>query len=115
MSKQDLLSIVPLFILTSASILILFSIAVKRNHKVIYVITAMSLLADFIYLFSADAPVQIRTPNKTGNNFLNRAANCPIKLQPYKSATQRMFNSSNGDGPIKCFIQKNDSGFATRK
>lgn len=58
MSKQDLLSIVPLFILTSASILILFSIAVKRNHKVIYVITALSLLADFIFLFTVDAPVK---------------------------------------------------------
>jgi NADH-quinone oxidoreductase subunit N len=55
MSRNDLLSIVPLFILTSASILILFSIAVKRNHKVIYIITAVSLLADFLYLvmFSA--------------------------------------------------------------
>src|SRR5687768_17455445 len=50
MSLNDFLSIVPLFILTSASILILFSIAVKRNHKVIYVITAVSLLADFVYL-----------------------------------------------------------------
>ncbi len=57
MSKQDLLSIVPLFILTSASILILFSIAVKRNHKVIYVITSLSLLADFIYLVTVDTPV----------------------------------------------------------
>jgi NADH-quinone oxidoreductase subunit N len=50
MSKTDFLSIVPLFILTSAAILILFSIAVKRNHKVIYVITAVSLAADFAYL-----------------------------------------------------------------
>ncbi len=50
MSKQDFLNILPLFILTSASILILFSIAIKRNHKVIYVITAVSLLADFIFL-----------------------------------------------------------------
>ena len=58
MSKQDLLSIVPLFILTSASILILFSIAIKRNHKVIYAITALLLLADFIYLVVADAPVK---------------------------------------------------------
>ena len=56
MSKQDLLSIVPLFILTSASILILFSIAIKRNHKVIYVITTLSLLVDFIYLAVADTP-----------------------------------------------------------
>ena len=58
MSKQDLLSIVPLFILTSAAILILFSIAVKRNHKVIYIITTLSLLADFIFLTVADAPVK---------------------------------------------------------
>ncbi len=57
MSKQDLLSIVPLFILTSASILILFSIAIKRNHKVIYLITTLSLLADFIYLATADGPL----------------------------------------------------------
>lgn len=50
MSRTDFMSIVPLFILTSAAILILFSIAVKRNHKVIYVITTVSLAADFIYL-----------------------------------------------------------------
>lgn len=50
MNKTDFLSVVPLFILTSAAILILFSIAVKRNHKVIYVITTVSLAADFGYL-----------------------------------------------------------------
>lgn len=50
MSSNDFLSIVPLFILTSAAILILFSIAVKRNHKVIYIITCVSLAADFAYL-----------------------------------------------------------------
>lgn len=50
MSKTDFLSVVPLFILTSAAILILFSIAVKRNHKVIYAITTVSLAIDFIYL-----------------------------------------------------------------
>lgn len=55
MSKNDFLSIVPIFILTSASILILFSIAVRRNHKFIYAITALSLLLDFLYVgtFSA--------------------------------------------------------------
>jgi NADH-quinone oxidoreductase subunit N len=58
MSKQDLLSIVPLFILTSAAILILFSIAVKRSHKVIYGITALSLLADIIFMAVVDAPVK---------------------------------------------------------
>ncbi len=58
MSKQDLISIVPLFILTSAAILILFSIAIKRNHKVIYIITTVSLLADFIFLTVADGPVR---------------------------------------------------------
>ena len=50
MSKTDFLSVMPLFILTSAAILILFSIAVKRNHKVIYVITTVSLAADFVYI-----------------------------------------------------------------
>ena len=58
MSKQDLMSIVPLFILTSASILILFSIAIKRNHKVIYIITTLSFLTDFIFLVVVDAPVK---------------------------------------------------------
>lgn len=52
MSQNDFLSIVPLFILTSASILILFSIAVKRNHKVIYAITTISLLGDLLYLIT---------------------------------------------------------------
>jgi NADH-quinone oxidoreductase subunit N len=50
MTTSDLIHILPLFILTSASILILFSIAVKRNHKVIYFITAFSLLADLFYV-----------------------------------------------------------------
>src|SRR5688500_2005878 len=50
MSKTDFLSVIPIFILTSAAILILFSIAIKRNHKVIYVITTVSLAADFGYL-----------------------------------------------------------------
>ncbi len=50
MSKHDFLSIVPLFILTSAAILMMFSISVKRNHKVIYAITLFSLLADFVYM-----------------------------------------------------------------
>jgi NADH-quinone oxidoreductase subunit N len=50
MTANDFLSIVPLFILTSTAILIMFSISVKRNHKVIYAITLASLLADFLYL-----------------------------------------------------------------
>ena len=58
MSREDFLSVMPLFILTSSAILILFSIAVKRNHKVIYVITATSLIADLIYLFTYDAPLK---------------------------------------------------------
>ena len=50
MSKNDFLSIVPLFILTSSAILIMFSISIKRNHKLIYAITTLSLAGDFIYL-----------------------------------------------------------------
>lgn len=62
MTKQDLMTIIPLFILTSASILILFSIAVRRNHKVIYIITSLSLLADVIYLAVADGPARAVEP-----------------------------------------------------
>lgn len=50
MSNTDFLHVIPLFILTSAAILIMFSISVKRNHKVIYVITTASLLGDFVYV-----------------------------------------------------------------
>ncbi|HYG04054.1 MAG TPA: NADH-quinone oxidoreductase subunit N [Chryseosolibacter sp.] len=61
MSQNDFLNVVPLFILTSAAILILFSIAVKRNHKVIYVITALSFLGDLFYVvnFTAITPSTI--------------------------------------------------------
>jgi NADH-quinone oxidoreductase subunit N len=52
MNESNFLSVMPIFILTSAAILILFSIAVKRNHKIIYIITTLSLAADFLYLIS---------------------------------------------------------------
>jgi NADH-quinone oxidoreductase subunit N len=52
MSQTDFLNVVPLFILTSSAILIMFSISVKRNHKIIYVITALSLIGDFIYVIN---------------------------------------------------------------
>jgi NADH-quinone oxidoreductase subunit N len=58
MSKTDFLNIIPIFILTSSAILIMFSISVKRNHILIYGITAVSLLADFIYLVLYNAHVK---------------------------------------------------------
>ncbi|HEY0740976.1 MAG TPA: NADH-quinone oxidoreductase subunit N [Chryseosolibacter sp.] len=58
MSKTDFLNIVPLFILTSSAILIMFSISVKRNHKMIYVITALSLVADFVYIVQYNAKIK---------------------------------------------------------
>lgn len=58
MSKTDFLNIIPLFILTSSAILIMFSISVKRNHKLIYAITALSLVADFCYLISYNANIK---------------------------------------------------------
>src|SRR5688572_24688382 len=58
MSRTDFLNVIPLFILTSSAILIMFSISVKRNHKLIYVITAVSLIADFIYLVMYNATVK---------------------------------------------------------
>lgn len=62
MSKTDFLSVVPLFILTSAAILILFSIAVKRNHKAIYVITTVSLAVDFVYIAAYKASIWVIEP-----------------------------------------------------
>lgn len=53
-----MVSIMPLFILTSSAILILFSIAIKRNHKAIFVITLVSLLVDFVFL------IVLKTPDK---------------------------------------------------
>lgn len=58
MSKTDFLSIIPLFILTSSAILIMFSISIKRNHKIIYFITAISLIGDFVYLILYNAKVK---------------------------------------------------------
>jgi NADH-quinone oxidoreductase subunit N len=58
MSNTDFLNIIPLFILTSAAILIMFSISVKRNHKIIYVITAASLVGDFVYLATYNARIK---------------------------------------------------------
>jgi len=50
MNKTDLICLLPLWILSSAAILIFFSISVKRNHKVIFIITVVSYIVDFIWL-----------------------------------------------------------------
>src|SRR5262245_59455770 len=55
MTKADFLNVVPLFILTSTSIIILFYIVVHPHHKVIYVITTVSLLADLFYVLTVSA------------------------------------------------------------
>ena len=50
MNAKDILSLIPLWILSSAAILVFFSISVKRNHKVIFLITLISLGVDFFFL-----------------------------------------------------------------
>ncbi|SKC85520.1 NADH-quinone oxidoreductase subunit N [Ohtaekwangia koreensis] len=50
MTIYDMISLAPLWILSSAAILIFFSISIKRNHKVIFVITVLSLMADFAFV-----------------------------------------------------------------
>lgn len=50
MNKSDLISLIPLWILSSAAILNFFSISIKRNHKIIFLITMISLLVDFIFI-----------------------------------------------------------------
>lgn len=52
MNMSDIMSLIPLWILSSAAILIFFSISIKRNHKVIFLITVVSLLVDFFFLTS---------------------------------------------------------------
>jgi len=49
-NKTDLICLTPLWILSSAAIAIFFSVSVKRNHKVIFIITLISFIADFIFL-----------------------------------------------------------------
>ncbi len=58
MNQTDFLSVIPLFILTSSAILIMFSISIKRDHKLIYIITAASLIGDFIYIALYNARVK---------------------------------------------------------
>jgi NADH-quinone oxidoreductase subunit N len=55
MSKTDLICLIPLWILSSAAILIFFSVSVKRNHKLIFLITVVSLIADFVWLVTYSA------------------------------------------------------------
>ena len=52
MSKADLISLIPLWILSSAAILIFFSVSVKRNHKLIFLITVLSFIGDFVWLIT---------------------------------------------------------------
>ena len=51
MSQNDFLHLMPLLILTFASLIIMLVIAAWRNHKIIYVITAVSFVAAFLSLF----------------------------------------------------------------
>src|SRR5690349_17575727 len=50
LSNTDLICLIPLWILSSAAILIFFSVSIKRNHKWIFFITLVSFIADFIFL-----------------------------------------------------------------
>ncbi|HZX72966.1 MAG TPA: NADH-quinone oxidoreductase subunit N, partial [Cyclobacteriaceae bacterium] len=50
MNKTDLICLIPLWILSSTAIAAFFSISIKRNHKVIFLITVVSFIADFIFL-----------------------------------------------------------------
>ena len=51
MSQNDFLYLLPLLILTFAVLIIMLVIAAWRNHKIIYVITAISFVAAFLSLF----------------------------------------------------------------
>jgi len=51
MSQNDFLHLMPLLILTFAALIIMLVISAWRNHKIIYVITAISFVAAFLSLF----------------------------------------------------------------
>ncbi|MCX2741216.1 NADH-quinone oxidoreductase subunit N [Pontibacter anaerobius] len=51
MSQTDFLHLMPLLILTVAALVNMLVIAAWRNHKIIYVITAVSFVAAFLSLF----------------------------------------------------------------
>ncbi|WP_161888116.1 NADH-quinone oxidoreductase subunit N [Pontibacter russatus] len=61
MSQNDFLHLMPLLILIFAVLIIMLVISAWRNHKIIYVITAVSFVAAFLSLFDirAAAPYQI--------------------------------------------------------
>ncbi|MDX5437278.1 MAG: NADH-quinone oxidoreductase subunit N [Pontibacter sp.] len=54
MVLNDFLYLMPLLILVMASLIIMLVIAVKRYHKIIYIITLLSLIASFASLFELD-------------------------------------------------------------
>jgi NADH-quinone oxidoreductase subunit N len=51
MKPIDFHYLMPLLILTGGALLTMLVVALKRNHKVIYAITALSLIGAFLYLF----------------------------------------------------------------
>ncbi|CAN5908476.1 NADH-quinone oxidoreductase subunit NuoN [soil metagenome] len=58
MTPNDFFHLLPLLVLTGASMLLMLVIAVKRNiHKVEFVLTALSLLAAALSLFYLELPV----------------------------------------------------------
>ena len=56
MVLNDFLHLMPLLILVMASLITMLVIAVKRYHKIIYIITLLSLIAAFASLFEIKAP-----------------------------------------------------------
>jgi len=60
MSLNDFLQLMPLLMLTFAALILMLVIAAWRNHKIIYVITAISFAAAFLSLFELGTAVPYR-------------------------------------------------------
>lgn len=52
MSKNDFLYLLPLTTMAAGSLIIMISIAVKRNHRLIYILSALTLVTAFYFLRS---------------------------------------------------------------
>ncbi len=52
MTKIDFFNLLPGFVMGMGSLVIMISIAVKRNHRLIYIISSLSLVASFYFLIN---------------------------------------------------------------
>jgi NADH-quinone oxidoreductase subunit N len=56
MTRNDFIHLLPLVVLSIATLITMLVIVIKRNHKLIYVVAALSFLVTFVYLHLTQDP-----------------------------------------------------------